>query len=204
MRKAYALLVPLGVLLLGGCGGPVADLRAVLVATPLQGEYPLTVAFDARGSVGDVVEYLWSFGDGATRAGPEPVVEHTYAQKGVYDVYLTVVDRAGGTAQAQGSIRVHSKLPQARFTVSPASDVRVGMTVTFDAGASTDPDGTVVEYRWDFGDGTTRATSAPETTHVYSAPGVYPVRLVVVDADGDESVPATRPLAVSAGGCCGK
>lgn len=203
MKRARVLPV-LALALLGGCGAPVADLRAVLVATPLQGEYPLTVTFDARGSAGDVVEYLWSFGDGATRAGPEPVVEHTYAQRGVYEVYLTVVDREGGTAQAQGSVRVHSKLPQARFTVSPANDVRVGMTVTFDAGASTDPDGTVAEYRWDFGDGTTRATSAPLTTHDYRSPGVYTVSLVVVDGEGDESVPATRPLAVSPGGCCGR
>ncbi len=204
MKRTWVLLVLPLLLILGGCGGPVGDLRAVLVATPREGEYPLSVTFDARGSVGEVVEYLWSFGDGMTHAGPEPVVEHTYAARGIYEVWLTVLDRGGRSAQAQGSIRVHSRLPQARFTVSPASDLRVGETVTFDAGASSDPDGSVVEYRWAFGDGTSRASAAPQAIHVYGAPGVYVVSLVVVDGDGDESIPASRTLAVSAGGCCGK
>ncbi|MCX7750392.1 MAG: PKD domain-containing protein [Candidatus Bipolaricaulota bacterium] len=202
-RIQWLLVLPLA-LALGGCLGPAGALRAALSVSPAQGPYPLAVTFDARGSAGEIVEYLWVFGDGATRAGPEPVVEHTYAARGTYEAYLTVVGRGGETDQARASVRVHSQRPLARFNVSPASDVRVGMTVTFDAGASSDPDGTVAEYRWDFGDGTREGTSSPEVVHIYREPGVYSVSLVVVDGEGDESLPAIRPVAVSPGGCCGK
>lgn len=206
MRERFAFVVLLGVAswVLSGCLGPTGpELRAVIVTNPqpAQGEYPLEVAFDARGSTGNIVEYLWSFGDGATGSGA--TVTHTFASRGTYPVFLTVLDGNGRTAQAEVQVWVHSKRPQARFSVSPATDLRVGMTVVFDASASSDPDGTVVEYRWDFGDGTSYETSFPQATHVYQEQGVYSVSLAVVDAEGEESVPHVRPLAVSRGGCCG-
>jgi len=203
-EKTAFVLIVVASLAVGGCLGPTGpELRAAIATNPhpAQGEYPMEVAFDARGSTGDIVKYLWSFGDEATGSGA--TVTHVFASRGTYTVVLTVVDREGRVAQGETQVWVHSKRPQARFSVSPATDLRVGMRIVFDAGASSDPDGTVVEYRWDFGDGTSRATSAPQTTHVYGAPGVYPVTLIVVDGEGDESVPATRPLAVSRGGCCG-
>ena len=64
--------------------------------------------------------------------------------------------------------------PTASFTVSCSS-----LTCTFDATGSSDADGRVASYRWDFGDGTTdtRAT----TTHTYSGPGARTVTLTVRD-----------------------
>jgi PKD repeat protein len=50
---------------------------------------------------------------------------------------------------------------------------------------SYDPDGLVVAWRWDFGDGTSSTQSSP--THVYVAPGSYRVTLTVTDADGQSS-----------------
>jgi len=58
--------------------------------------------------------------------------------------------------------------------------------VTFDASASYDPDGTIVEYRWTFGDGSTQSTAAPVVQHTYglgSPTSVLPV-LEVVDDTG--------------------
>jgi PKD repeat protein len=58
--------------------------------------------------------------------------------------------------------------------------------VTFDASGSSDPDGEIVEYRWDFdGDGATdRNTTGPRATHVFEEPGTYDVSLAVVDDTG--------------------
>lgn len=204
MRKnlLFAFVV-LGSLVLTGCFTPLTGLRAVIATIPTsaQGEYPLTVTFDATRSSGDIAEYLWVFGDGATASAP--AVEHIYSERGIYTVFLTVVDRNGGTDQAQTTIRVHSKRPVAGFTISPASGVKVGQTVTFDASESHDPDGTVAEYLWDFGDGSGTSTGTPTTHHTYSQVGQYTVALVVRDAERDLSDPHTRSVAVSPRGCCG-
>lgn len=61
----------------------------------------------------------------------------------------------------------------------------VGEIVTFNASSSYDPDGTIVDYTWDFGDDTPPVTeSDPITTHSYAALGDYEVTLTVADNDG--------------------
>ncbi|MES6118673.1 PKD domain-containing protein, partial [Cutibacterium acnes] len=57
-----------------------------------------------------------------------------------------------------------------------------GLAVTFDASASTDPDGAVTGASWDFGDGTT--ASGLNVSHVYATEGVYVVTLRVTDDSG--------------------
>jgi 6-phosphogluconolactonase (cycloisomerase 2 family) len=52
--------------------------------------------------------------------------------------------------------------------------------VTLDASGSTDPDGTVASYRWQFGDGTGATTTSPQTTHTYRA-GQYAASVTVTD-----------------------
>lgn len=73
-----------------------------------------------------------------------------------------------------------NKPPVAKFTYSPSYPA-VGEVVTFDASSSYDPDGTIVEYRWDFGDGNVITTTTPTVTHTYSSWGPYKVTLTVVD-----------------------
>lgn len=58
----------------------------------------------------------------------------------------------------------------------------VGETITFDGSLSVDPDGTIVDFSWDFGDGTSR--SGVTVAHVYAAPGAYSATLTVTDDRG--------------------
>lgn len=67
-------------------------------------------------------------------------------------------------------------------------------TVTFDGSGSTDPDGDTLAYAWEFGDGATGTGVAP--THTYTASGSYSVRLVVTDARGASSAPATTTATI--------
>lgn len=67
--------------------------------------------------------------------------------------------------------------PAAAFTLSG------GPTVSFDAGAGSDPDGSIAQYAWNFGDGSSAVTSAPSTRHTYS-PGRYTASLTVTDNEG--------------------
>lgn len=75
------------------------------------------------------------------------------------------------------------KLPVADFNYSPTSPV-INETVTFDASNSYDPDGAIVNYTWDFGDGTVLTVTEPVITHDYKAPGSCNINLTVIDNDG--------------------
>ncbi|HEX6025779.1 MAG TPA: PKD domain-containing protein, partial [Solirubrobacter sp.] len=76
------------------------------------------------------------------------------------------------------------KPPVAKAT----SRVTGPLTVRFDASGSTDPDGGLVAYRWDFGDGATG--TGVNATHTYAAEGTYTARLTVED-DGSHEVSTT-------------
>ncbi|MEA1944415.1 MAG: PKD domain-containing protein, partial [Euryarchaeota archaeon] len=71
--------------------------------------------------------------------------------------------------------------PTASFTFSPAYPF-AGYNVTFDGSGSSDPDGTVVNYEWDFGDGNT--STGVTANHSYASAGTYTVNLTVTDNDG--------------------
>lgn len=75
--------------------------------------------------------------------------------------------------------------PEAAFTINPV-EPRINEPITFDAGGSFDPDGTIVRYEWDFdGDGLFDLTTTdPVTTHSYLVSGTKSVTLRVTDEDG--------------------
>ncbi|RJS81043.1 PKD domain-containing protein, partial [Methanophagales archaeon] len=86
--------------------------------------------------------------------------------------------------------------PTASFTYSPQNPV-VGEEITFDASSSTDPDGSIVSYEWDFGDGNTG--SGKIVTHSYPSAGDYTVTLTVTDDKGakdstTKEIKVTPPL----------
>ena len=71
--------------------------------------------------------------------------------------------------------------PVASFIVNPAN-ASVGQTVTFDASASSDPDGDIATYEWAFGDGAVGAGKV--TSHAYSSAFNYTIKLTVTDQGG--------------------
>jgi len=73
--------------------------------------------------------------------------------------------------------------PVASFAWEPEKPY-VGDSVVFDASASYDPDGIIVRYYWDFGDGTTANTTDPIVEHIYNQNDTYTVTLNVTDNNG--------------------
>ena len=73
--------------------------------------------------------------------------------------------------------------PVAALMASPLSG-DPPMPVTFDGTASSDPDGEIVRYDWDFGDGTVLEDGPAEVTHVYTTIGTFTVTLTVTDDEG--------------------
>jgi len=74
--------------------------------------------------------------------------------------------------------------PTAEFSVTP-SEPTVGEQITFDASASSDPDGDIQSYQWEFTGDETDSATGEEVTRTFDAPGTYEVALTV--ADGSES-----------------
>ena len=107
-----------------------------------------------------------------------------YVIKAVATVVEGEVDTADNTyVDGTISIIVPLQPPVAFFTWEPETPY-VGENVTFDASASYDPDGTIVEYIWAFNDGTYLVETDPITTHVFRKAGIYRVSLGVIDNDG--------------------
>lgn len=78
---------------------------------------------------------------------------------------LTALVLVGALIVLSGCIYVGNLRPIAEFTATPSTGTSP-LSVSFDATASEDTDGTIVSYIWDFGDGQTDSTTAL-TTHVY-------------------------------------
>ncbi|MGM0592038.1 MAG: PKD domain-containing protein, partial [Halobacteriota archaeon] len=164
---------------------PTADF-SFTPTSPAAGQ---SVTFDASGSAdpdGQIATYEWDFdGDGSvdTRTSSAETT-HTFDNQGERDVTLTVVDNQGGTDSVTKQIAVEQAqvAPTASFTFSPSSPVE-GDSVTFDASGSSDPNGDIQSYQWDFGDGaSTDELSSPTRSHTYGTQGTYTVTLTVTDS----------------------
>src|SRR5881296_3233877 len=76
------------------------------------------------------------------------------------------------------TIVITDRPPVAAFTYAPSSPY-TGQNVVFNATSSSDPDGTIVSYAWNFGDSTTGTGAIP--SHSYTAGGTFTVTLTVTD-----------------------
>ena len=112
---------------------------------------------------------LWDFGDGGTGAGS--TVSHSYASSGSYTITLRVTNTIGCVDSSTTAIIVASK-PTSSFTASPDS-VCLGNSIGFTSTSS----GTITNYSYDFGDGSTASTA--NSSHVFGGPGTFNVRLIV-------------------------
>ena len=159
--------------------------------------------------------YRWDFGDGTIwppRDQPPATTNratHTYNlpptdTEKKFTVTLTVTDREGKTVGTKSKeitvIRIVNKPPTVT-RISPApSQPKPGEEVTFTATA-TDPEGDdIIEWQWDFGDGSpVRTTTAGTTKYTYQKENLYTVKVRAKDAGSNQYGPwATLNLYVGA------
>ena len=155
---------------------------AVLMYSPSIVYTEVEVDFDASASYdsdGTIVSYSWDFGDGINSS--EATVSHSYMEDGEYLVTLRVVDNEDLVGSKVAIQVVKNRPPVAAFTKT-ATTLYKEETTTFDASLSYDPDGTIVNYHWDFRDGTTAI--GVSVNHSYSESESYRVTLTVTDNDG--------------------
>jgi PKD repeat protein len=138
-------------------------------------------------SDGSIASYAWIFGDGTSATGASVAKQYTAA--GTYTVQLTVTDNVGATHTASTTITVSlpsNVPPMARITVSPGPSGTTATTFALSGASSTDSDGTIASYQWQFGDGTTG--TGVSVNKQYAAEGTYTAQLTVTDNAGAVSI----------------
>jgi uncharacterized protein (TIGR03790 family) len=146
------------------------------------GTYFLLNASASSDMDGQVTTVLWDLGDGNT--SNEFQTHHAFLLPGEYIVRLTVWDDDGTMATATRRIAALNRPPVAGF-IFEGNEIWKGRSVTFDATDSRDPDGWVIQYEWDFGDGSSGEIShSPLVNHVFEVAGKVTVALSVIDDMG--------------------
>lgn len=131
--------------------------------------------------------------DGYWRVGTDNTWSGSGAFSGQIDeaaIYDHVLSAATVRSHYRASGVFENQPPVSTFSLA-----KNGLSVSADASASHDPDGSVAAYAWDFGDGHTATTVSP--THTYTGAGTYVVSLTVTD-DLGSSVTTTRSIGVRA------
>ena len=129
----------------------------------------------------------WRVGGDNTWGSSSAFFAGTIDEAAVYPTVLSA-DRVLAHYQAGGSAPANTA-PVASFSTGGA-----GLAITADGTGSTDADGTIAGYAWDFGDNTT-GTGAT-TSHTYAAAGTYTVTLTVTDNAGGTNT-ATKSVTVA-------
>ena len=138
-----------------------------------------------------VDEYFYDFGDGDDTGWiSSSSAVHSYTAAGTYTARLRVRDSHGMESEDPDTVTVRvtstpsNRAPTAVLTASPTT-VDVGKTVTFNGDSSSDTDGIVQFWRFNYGDGVDSGWVANSvTTHSYNNQGVYTATLQVKDDDG--------------------
>ncbi|MCW8129499.1 MAG: tandem-95 repeat protein [Planctomycetota bacterium] len=134
-------------------------------------------ATDSDGSVAKVEFY-----EGAHKLGEDTAAPFAFTwttpPAGAYTLTAVATDNLGAQTVSAGVAIVVNAKPLAAISAAPTSGV-APLTVSFSASGSSDPDGSIVSYAWDFGDGQT--ATGVTATHVYAASGTFTATLTVVD-----------------------
>ena len=182
LRGVFAVVVLAVVaVVLSGCTG-IDDTQLIAAFTVNNPANTFGVTFNASlssDSNGSIISYEWHYGDGSTGIGK--IVKHTYVESRIYYATLTVIDDTGKMASITNKVDLSSvnEKPIAMFTTRV---MKKDYTIRFNGGKSTDSDGTITTWFWNFGDGTSGYSKVIK--HTYAEAGTYRVILLVTDNDG--------------------
>jgi len=172
--------------------------------TSLSVKAPGSLTFNGDTSTdedGIIVSYSWSIAGTIVASTPNATIN--FATEGSYTVSLTVTDDFGASNTASVSVNVTAPdniLPIAILNVDKNSGV-INDTFVFDVSNSRDPDGSIILYRLDFGDGTsTQFVNPAPISHIYKTVGVFIAKLTATDNRSGvslETVDSTKTIQIN-------
>jgi PKD repeat protein len=133
-----------------------------------------------------VFKWQWEFGDGDTSIRMNP--SHPYLEEGNCTINLTVIDSDGARNKSYLVIRIN-RPPIARFSFEPRMPNQ-GSPIRFDGSDSSDLDGKIIDYEWDFGDANNQ--TGPLAEHSYAIGGNFLITLVVKDNNNATNAVSSR------------
>jgi hypothetical protein len=144
------------------------------------------MTFDASQSTapGGVSQFSWQFNAvpfAQTVEQTTPTITYTFPAPGDYSTGVAVFNPDGLSSGTGGIVTTGKNGFQPAFTVSSGGNGRNGTTVSFSA-LTTVSGQPVINYLWEFGDGTTGSGASP--THTYRHPGKYTVTAVLFSGTG--------------------
>ncbi|HEX8422814.1 MAG TPA: PA14 domain-containing protein, partial [Pyrinomonadaceae bacterium] len=152
---------------------------------------PASIVINATASDSDGQITKVEFFQGSTRLGEDTAAPYsltwTNVAAGSYTLTAKATDNAGATGTSV-PVNVFVNQPPTANAGGPYSGTS-GNAIQFNAGGSTDTDGTIASYVWNFGDGTNGSGATP--THAYASYGAYTATLTVTDDRGAQSSAAT-------------
>ncbi|MCK4457806.1 MAG: PKD domain-containing protein [Thermoplasmata archaeon] len=166
-----------------------SNLPPVAVAKPLyqevsNGQTTWLYGNESYDTDGTIVNYSWQI---TGPSGPMQlwgdIVSFVPTAEGLHNATLTILDDGGLDDSTVVYVNV-GFVPTLIPPVAEAGDNMVAFlseNVTFDGSASYDPDGSIIDYHWDFDDGT--QASGTIVNHTFSSVGRYYVDLTVTDDD---------------------
>ncbi len=169
----------------------------------ITGEIPLTVELDASNSTdadNSIVEYKWDFdGDGKTDDS-NAKASYTYTKAGTYNLKVSVIDATEKVSEKTFKVIATQKGLSVDVSANPAEGSSP-LKVNFDASKSTYPQGKIVSYEWDFGDGTKPRIDTAIIKYQYTRIGTFTAK-VTAKTNDNKSATATisisvRPISLS-------
>lgn len=130
---------------------------------------------------GIITNYSWTMGDGTFKFGK--IINYSYSNNGRYLVNLTITDNEGNRDSASYEIIVLNIAPIASFNVTPPNPDTE--TLIQFADLSSDTDGIIINWTWNFGDDIKSYLQNPQ--YQYDTPGQYSINLSVTDNDNTTS-----------------
>ena len=137
---------------------------------------------------GWVVIYEWDFeDDGVFDSSSEKtgIAEHAYTHSGVYTAIFRANDNKYAYTEGTVTVIVHNRAPYANINVN-RTEVYTYEEILFSASMSTDVDGEIINYTWNFGDSLIGYDE--NLTHSFKEDGNYAVTLTVTDDDGKTDI----------------
>ncbi len=147
-------------------------------------------ADDSTSPNGNIVAYEWNFNDGSDVEETKSI-SHIFENEGTYEVTLKVTDEEDKEGEMLKVISIGAPQGSPKVLINSSPNLEEGdlyiegkvpYAVIFDAKGTVDSDNNIIDYEWDFGDGSQNGYGET-VSYTYTTEGTYTVTLTVTDAD---------------------